>query len=297
MPAPKLRPTQISREIIKIQRPSLDVESSAFQHAPEAATSAEPLLLEGLPADATVPDLELLQVIVGNIVRQRRQALEAADEAHFAALSRLNHLRLVRDDVKGRLLPQLTDIRDTFDAAFGVNTCQRILGIGSRIPEDALTVRRLGERVISRLDAPDFQLPPARSEGVAVNSKQWVIELTPDVDSLRETLVSLSEAKRQADLTLEAKEAEIDSFSSIYGRGSRLLEAIYDFAGREHLAERLRPTSRRPRPAGDSDDPGDDTPPQSTEGETPPEDTPPDPQEPPPVDEPADPPADPPPST
>jgi len=239
--------TQVSLTVIRQQRPSEDVETSALTNADDVAASLEPFLIQGLPEGASLPDLALFQVILGNIVGHHADAMEAADEANFAALSRLNHLRLVRDSLIGIVLPKLLDFRDTFDVTYGPNTCQRILGLGIGIPRDALTVRRLTDRVVSRLTAPDFELPPQRSEGVKVDPVTWVAEVSPSLGGLRTTMTSLSEAKRLADRTLEAKNAAVETYNNSYSWCTSLLETFYRMGGREHLADRLRPTIPRSR--------------------------------------------------
>ncbi len=241
----RMKPTQLSRSVTRLQRLLLDVGSSALEHAAEVAGAVTPVLQAGLPEGATMPDLELFQVILGNVLGNDRQQVEAADEAHFTVLSRLNHQRLVRDDSREQLFPKLVEIRDTFDSAFGPGSCQRILGIGTHIPRTPLEVRRLCDRVIQRLSAPDFELPPARSAGVALDPQQWVAELQPPTDVLRGALAAISVETRQADLTLEAKLEAIEASEKNFGRCSRMLEALYEVGERPHLAKRLRPPTRR----------------------------------------------------
>ncbi len=204
--------------------------------------------------------MTLFQVILGKIVALHSKAMEQADETHFAALSRVNHFILVRDDFSGRLFPKLVEIRDTFDAAFGRDTCQRILGLGTGIPSEPFKVRRLSDRVVLRLDAPDFVLPPKRSEGVAVDTAQWVLEVRPDLEGLEGSMRDLSEARRESDRTLQAKLDAIEVYEDTYARCSRLLETIYLVVKRDHLAEKLRPAIPKPKSpdkeAGDSAEAG-----------------------------------------
>ncbi len=269
--ANRLKPTLLSRSVTRLQRLLLDVETSALEHAEEVAGAVTPVLQTGLPDGATMPDLELFQVVVGHVLRHDRERVEAADEAHFTVLSRLNHQRLVRDDAREQLFPKLVEIRDTFDSAYGAGSCQRILGIGTHIPRTPLEVRRLCDRVIQRLSAADFVPPPARSAGIVVDPQQWVTELQPPTDTLRGALEAISVERRQADLTLEAKLEAIEASEKDLGRCSRMLEALYEVGERPHLAKRVRPTNRRPpsdaedgsgdgnSPDDSSDEPGDDS--------------------------------------
>ncbi len=253
MSSQKQPATLVSREVIRRQRPSIDVTTSALTYAADVALSLEPLLAQGLPEGATMPDTEVLQLSVGNLVTLYEDAMESADDAHFTSNSELNRLRLVRDDTHDRLYPKLAEIRDTFDAAYGVGTCQRILGIGVRIPKDPLTVRRMTARVVARLTAVDFEPPPRRDDGIAVDIAAWVAALSPDLELLKSSLGGIARAKRQVVRTQEAKNQAVEEFERIYGRCSRFLEALYDVAGRDYLALRLRPSSHSKGKPSDDD--------------------------------------------
>ncbi len=261
MPTKKRRRTKLSEGVIHKQRPAIDIEKSAISNAAPVATDLEPFLIQGLPEGAVMPDLELLQIMFGNIVRKHSEEMEASDEAHFEALSRLHHLQLVRDDFKSRLGPKLSDIRDTFDTAFGENTCQRILGLGVNIPGETLRMRRVGDRVVRRLTAPGFELPPRVSDIAGVDVEKWVQELTPDLDGLRETMDEISAAKRESERTLEAKTRAVETYHTTFLRCSQMLETFYRVSGNEHLADKLRPpTPKTKKSAPPSDgEPSDQT--------------------------------------
>lgn len=266
MPIKKRRKTKLSEGVIHKQRPAIDIETSAISNAAPVAADLEPFLLQGLPEGEVLPDLELLQIMVGNIVRRHSEEMEASDEAHFEALSRLHHLQLVRESFKSRLGPKLSDIRDTFDTAFGEDTCQRILGLGVNIPNETLRMRRLGDRVVRRLTAPGFELPPRVSDIAGVDTEKWVRELEPELEGLRRTMDELSEAKRESERTLQAKTLAVETYHQSFLRGSQLLETLYRVSGNEHLADKLRPPVAKSKTTAATDG---DPPPESSPESTP----------------------------
>ncbi len=249
MSTKKRRPTRLSETVVRAQRPATDFEKSATSNAEPVAADLQPFLIRGLPEGATLPDMALLQVILGDIVRHDAEVMEAADEAHFEALSRLNHFQLVRDDYKNRLYPKLSDIRDTWDKAFGQGTCQRILGLGVALPAETLRVRRLVDRIVRLLGGPDFQLPPAVSDIAGVDTQKWVAELQPDLDGLRDTWEQLSGAKREAERTLADKSAAVATYRKSYSSCGLMLETFYKVSGNDHLAKKLRPPATKAKPA------------------------------------------------
>lgn len=259
MPVTKRRKTKLSEEVIRKQRPAVDIQKSAQGNADAVAEDLRDFLLRGLPEGQSLPDVALLQVILGNIVVHDSQAMEDADEAHFDALSRLNRLQLVRDAYRGGLVPTLVEIRDTFDTAFGTDSCQRVLGLGVELPAETLRVRRLGDRVVRLLGADDFELPPPVSDIASVDIEKWVKNLKPDLEGLHESMDQISEAKREAERTLAAKKLAVETYQQTYLRGSQLLETLYRVSGNEHLADKLRPTipkSRSSAAGGESDPSG-----------------------------------------
>ena len=241
MPTQKRRPTRLSEVVIRRQRPAVDIEKSASSNAEKVAADLEPFLLRGLPEGASLPDMALIQIVLGAVVLHDSEVMEAADEAHFEALSRFNRLGLVRDAFKRRLIPTLADIRDTFDTAYGPDSCQRILGLGVNIPSDTLRLRRVADRVLRQLTAPDFELPPAVSEIAGVDLEKWVGQLRPDLTGLRDTIDRLSDAKREFERTQAAKSDAVETYGRTYLRCSLMLETIYKVSGNDHLAEKLRP--------------------------------------------------------
>ncbi len=254
MPITKRRKTKLSEGVIRQQRPAVDIQKSAVGNAEPVADDLRGFLTRGLPEGQTLPDMALLQVILGNIVVHDSQAMEDADEANFDAFSRLNRLQLKRDAYKDDLIPTLIEIRDTFNTAFGTDSCQRVLGLGVEMPVETLRVRRLGDRVVRLLSADDFELPPAKSDIAGVDLEKWVKMLKPNLNSLHETMDQISEAKREYERTLAAKNLAVETYQETYLRGAQLLEALYKVSGNEHLAAKLRPATPKPRSTAKDDD-------------------------------------------
>ncbi len=126
-------------------------------------------------------------------------------------------------------------------------------------------------RIVQRLTAPGFLPPPRRDDGVAVDIATWVAALSPDLEQLTVSLLNISEAHREVVRTQEAKNRAVEEFERIYGRCSRFLEALYEVAGRDYLAQRLRPSSggSKPKPQTSEDDSPPDAEPTQDETEPP----------------------------
>ncbi len=249
MARPKGKPTRLSQGVVRKQRPAVDIEESARTNAPKVASDLEPFLLRGLPEGQTLPDLVLLQVTLGNVVRADAEAMEAADEAHFEEVSRYNKMRKQRDETRDRLFPALGNLRDNWDASYGPNDCQSTLGLGINLPSESLRLRRLGSRVIRMLSAPGLELPAVETGSPGIEAETWIATLTPDVDGLRETMNQMSEIGREVERKLMAKTLAVETYEESLVRGSQVLEVFYKVSGNEPFARRLRPSIRKARRA------------------------------------------------
>ncbi len=276
MPIQKRRKTSLSEVVVRKQRPAIDIDESASSNAPAVAGDLRPFLLRGLPEGQSLPDVALFLTVLGKVVLNDSEIMEAADEAHFDARSLAHRLLLVRDDYTSRLVPTLTDIRDTFDTAFGTDSCQRILGLGVEIPSEPLRVRRLSARLVRLLTAEDFELPPAVSDVAGVDVDKWVQELTPDLEGLQTAMDRISKARRESERTLAAKTAAVETYNESFLSCSQLLEVFYKVSGNEHLADKLRPTipksrssesESEPKPPADGDGSSEEPPEQAAEDE------------------------------
>lgn len=71
-------------------------------------------------------------------------------------------------------------------------------------------------------------------------------QLASLADELASVLVEVNEAEKQADVTRQAKNEAIAAYDRKFLRVARLAEALFHFAGLHELAERARPSTRRP---------------------------------------------------
>ncbi len=69
-----------------------------------------------------------------------------------------------------------------------------------------------------------------------------------------QTAAEIDRARKEAEVTRKAKNDAIDQFDSVFLWVGRALESYFHLAGRHELAERVRPSTRRPgRRAADVD--------------------------------------------
>ncbi len=89
--------------------------------------------------------------------------------------------------------------------------------------------------------------PPAHDvPGIELDPPTIAGQLSADADLLDGTLVEVNEAEKQADGTRQAKNEAITAYDRKFLRVARVAESLFHFAGMHELADRVRPSTRRP---------------------------------------------------
>lgn len=75
---------------------------------------------------------------------------------------------------------------------------------------------------------------------------EWVERLSPSVLRLKETLKVVAQDVRENQLALEHKTKSIKEYEFAFQAVANFLTGLFAAAGREDLAKRVRPSTRRP---------------------------------------------------
>lgn len=267
----------LSKMVTDRRRSARFVEVAALTHAEEAAAALAPLLEAELAEGETLPDLALLQRLLGRALATQSAAMVAADELHNAELDDDFAPRSRRDEVTAELYRRLVGIRGAAAELYGAERSAALLGVDGATAQQPDALRRQAERLMARLRDPAFELPPPLLPGVAVDPASWVEILEPAATAVGEVLRELDRETREAETSFKNKTAAMAAYDRVFLSVARLLEALYRSAGEELLADRVRPSGRRPgetaepppvegeeaaggaEPAGDGDNAGDES--------------------------------------
>lgn len=192
-------------------------------------------------------------------LRRRADEMVEADAENARELGDDRLVRDERDDAAAAVYKILVDLREVLVACFGKQVL-RLFGIEGETPRDPVVLARTGDAALKqlRLFVPEggrFTFLPA----------EWVERLAPAVTRLQTALTAVAQDVRENQLALEKKTKAIDAYDFAFRSVANFLTGLFAAAGRDDLAKRVRPSSRRPgqtaeqapaAPAGktDSDD-------------------------------------------
>lgn len=182
-------------------------------------------------------------------------AMLAADAAHAAELGDDAALRAGRDAHAATVSQHLGALREVVRVYFGEASVAK-LGLPGALPDDPSALHRLGGAVLAQLR--DFTPPAPKLPSMKFVHAEWRALLEAPVAALGEALDAVALDRRENELTLTEKHRAIAAYDAAFRGTATALAGLFTAAGRDDLAARVRPSTRR---AGQTAE--------STEGELP----------------------------
>ncbi len=257
------------KETTSRKKSSEFVESAVWIHGAGIGVALADKLAGELRDGEQMPDVSfLLELMARRMGRFRQHLLEAA-EAHVEELAADDALRRQRDTAMKALQRAYITTRRTVADGYSPEDAAA-LGFETNVATDPAMMEVQIERLLTnfaRLEVqelrpiiPTVQFVPSEGEST----------FRPHLDKLIEARAALNQEKRKADETLLAKNEAVKENDREFGQISRCIETTFAFAGQEDLAERVRPSSRRPGRRREVENGGEDeSPPLPDPGEGP----------------------------
>jgi len=232
-----------SKQIIDRIKSANVVTSAASVHAARVAQAVQAVLSPYLEKGQKMPDIEGFLLLVGSWLAQTSAKMAAADEAHIHELSDDDPVRQARDEAHVALHDELVELREWMTGLFGARAV-RSLGFAADTPRNPAALSHFAGEVARSLREKSF--PSPKRSGVS-----WAPAKEADkIDTLRATLdttlADVVREVREAQATLTDKNAATATYDTAFSRASKVLEGIFTLAGETALADRVRPSTRRP---------------------------------------------------
>lgn len=232
-----------SKQIV-VRKKSADVVTAAASvHAERVGQAITKELSPFLEKGQKMPDLTGFTLLLGKWLSVTSARMSAADEAHIHELSDDDPIRQRRDEAQTALNDELVDLREWMTGLFGARAV-RSLGFAADTPRDPASLSHFAGEVTKSLREKTFPAP--KRDGVAWSPAKEATK----IDKLRETLdAAMAEVLREvreAQGTLADKNTAIATYDTAFGRASKVLEGLFTLADETALADRVRPSARRP---------------------------------------------------
>lgn len=217
------------------------VRASLHVHGPEIATDLEKLLFpSGPPQSLTVQGfLTALEDTLGRY----GDALIAADDAHAAELADDGGYRAKREACIQELRNYLSSLRDLVARNYGADVAIAY-GLSGALTDDAQVLLNTSKNASNLLRSRPL-VEVARNKSLKVDPNLAADDLDAHHAALAQALDDVEREKREAQMTLSEKDAQIARWPVMYSGSADAAAALFVLGGRPELAEKVRPTARR----------------------------------------------------
>lgn len=219
------------------------VLSSAQYHGDEVVHELARLEMD-LPVDARLGEHGLRKMFhwLGAMLGHHNKLLTEAEMTYLREQADKQPVRTRRDDLVASLLSLHQSARSRIETSLGADELFTY-SLDGRLPRVAAALVEHTEVIIQLLRENPRVLPDALSGDL--DTRQIASTLEDTLVELRQTLADLTQERREADSAMLRRNNVLAAWRLIYRGVAAALTGLYLLAGREDLAQRIRPTSRR----------------------------------------------------
>lgn len=187
-------------------------------------------------------DLELSADLAIRLLGRSWHDLSSADEAMTTATDRLATLVTTRDAALTRLYRELSDLRTRLRGRLGRNVSSGWLGLTGDTSRDPVVLLRQADRATHRLATGTSLLPEGVEPPTSEQRRRWAKPVASAADDLRPVLDAADRAAHHLDAARLERQRALSAFNDTFVETATWLAATYRFAGRDDLAEAVRPS-------------------------------------------------------
>ena len=216
------------------------VVSAIKIHGPEIVPMVEKTLFpNGVPNDLSVADV---LIALGAHLDRATAGLVKADQDHNNELADDDDARRDRDERTVDMKDLLGALRSNLIRNYGSGVAGAY-GFGATLPEDAPALLILAGNVENLLRTRTLVETP-KNKSLKVDPVLAADDVRDAANALRAAVDGIEREKREAQLTLGAKNEALAAWGAAYSPVADGTAAFFALVGRVDLAQRVRPTAR-----------------------------------------------------
>ncbi len=241
---------QVQRQsdpILQLLDSSLAVEDSVTVHggpiiAPTLDQRLSPhstvLVKEGETEDGE----SVYRVVLYNLrdeLAASREGLSSIELEHIDLQQQITKLVIEREGLLHELQRDYTYVRGVLDKRLGGREADATAGVQGPTAQKGTKLVRQVKVAVHKLSKPDLELPEEAVE-FGFDPQQTAVKLQAKADRFEELLERLRLLRREAELTLLAKNQTAEEHKATFQAITGTLVGFYRLAGRDDLADRIR---------------------------------------------------------
>jgi hypothetical protein len=221
------------------QRAAGIVVQAAVTHAEQVGAQLDQRLA---PADGAGDSASMIRRL-GQTLQVSIDGLVAADRAHEAEKADDAGVRQELDEAIEGLYREAVDFRAGLEAAAGPEAVTAA-GLVGATPLEPIALMRLGQALHDRL--PEVASTPSSRRGVAFDAMSFATPLATALARVEQAQQAVRREQRELEATLVTKTRLMTAHDICFLNIARTLESLFRLAGFHELADRIRPSARRP---------------------------------------------------
>lgn len=234
-----------SKQVTDRSRSSGIVGTNGETYATEIGERTSVQLTPFLHAGEVVPDTALLLRLMARMLASKTAKLEQADSAHEAEISDDAQPRAARDEAEGETRETTVEFRDAISAKYG-DVGLRVMGVYEPPPKSPAPLVKYGRNLHAALLDASRTLTGSTRRGVQLDRAEMAAELLPVIERLEAALQVVSQEAAELNLTQTTKDRAIEENDAVFACVANVTEGLVALAGRKDLADRVRPSRRKP---------------------------------------------------
>jgi hypothetical protein len=234
-----------TKEVTDRERSGKLVVQAGATHAEAAARAIAERLKKHTRAGAEKLDVAALIHQFGLRLTANVEAMVAADEAHEVELGDDAQYRDARDAAHATLYKLVIDVRDQVKSVLGDPGLEK-LGMKSPATDSPDRLAVYARSVVRKLADAKIELPAPKRKTATVDRGAMRDELEAALAPLEEALKDVSREVKEAEATRVARQKAIAEYDDAFAETANLYDALFRAAGMDEIADRVRPSKRRP---------------------------------------------------
>ncbi len=207
------------------------------------------------------PDFRAILRAMKDKLGDSREKLSLAEQGHIDLIRQAVELRVERQELTGGLYDDFSSIRRTVEELYhgkgkGNANAFVVAGIQGPTSQKPTRLLRQVDLAISHLLQPGLEFPESRFGETRLEPSKLVNALKPRCELLHQVQADLRRVGSEMNASRKEKNRALKAHEETFLWVARGAESFFQLAGERELAERIRPSARRPgrRAAGTGDD-------------------------------------------
>ncbi len=245
---------QQSDRVLNLVQSAIQVETEIDIHTEAIATGLDETfapVFDGWEEGQEKPDFQATLRAMKDKLGDSREMLSESEQRHIGLIRQAVEYRGERQELSGSLYEDFSSMRRTVEELYrgkgkdNVNAFV-VAGIQGPTAQKPTKLLRQIDLAIGHLLQPGLEFPASRFGETRLEPTKLVAALKPRCDRLHQVQADLRRVAAETNASRKEKNRALEAHKNTFLWVSQSAESLFHLAGEHELAERIRPSARRP---------------------------------------------------